>query len=326
MAKELNQLLDDHNGDFGAITTTEFNEIADRYFRYYLIDDGIYHSNNPSSSFRYTSFSNFLIYANRLGAEIVLDETRAAGSSGSNQTIVNYLNKVIDYFGSSNPSDWDLAYEHFISIGAFMNSYSNVVNIAVFPYGLEERTEILARMDAWNDRQAREEDKVYYYDLTNALIEEIGELIGLITLILIMLVTILLIVACVMNMLFTYNNVLEKTKDIGIFRAIGMKRIDVIRIFVFEAGIIGAISGTIGIIATSIIQMPINFLISQHYSRYFITENLCVLEWWHIVIIFALGILLGVISSIIPSSQASKKDPVKCLKDEWYILFNLTFD
>ena len=316
MAEELNALLNKHDGIFTKISATEFSEIADKYFRYYYIDEGNLHESNPSANYRYTSFSNFLYYSNRIGAELVLDETRIAGSSGDNDTIKNYLTKVIGYFGSTKDEDIKLAYEHFISIMAFMNSYTNVVNVAVFPYGLEERTEILARMDEWNARQTKEENKIYYYDLTNSLIREIGELIGLITLILTMLVVLLLIVACVMNMLFTYNNVLEKTKDIGIFRAIGMKKFDVVRIFIFEATIVGAISSIIGIIFTYIINIPINALISEHYSRYFITENLCVLEWWHVIIVFVLGVTLGVISSFIPSLQASRKDPVKCLKDE----------
>lgn len=307
------KLFESYNNDLSAVSATEVNDLANNYFKYYLIDTT---SSNVTDSydFRYSNFSYFISQAKKLGVDLVLDETKSILSSGDVNSISAYINKVFSYFRFSSTAD--LAYSHFISLVAYINSYSDISNIAIFPTGLSERTKILERLDEYNDSQKNESNKIYYLDVTNYLIEQVGDMVSLISFVLLIFVAVLIIVACVMNILFTYNNVLERKKDIGIFRAIGMRKIDVSRVFIFEASIIGALSGVMGVILTYILEVPVNFAVKTYYETYYRIGNICVLNWWHILLLILLGLILGVISAIVPSYSASKKDPVECLKDE----------
>lgn len=310
VVKELEKLLNAHKDDISGISTTEINEIADKYFRYYPIDKKL-SSSFPSGAY---SFSYFLKQANKFGVDLVNDETKEVFSSGDLSRMQEFIKEVLEYFKFVKTKD--KAYEYFISLVAFMNSYNDILNVAIFPTGMFERSIILKRLDDFNDSRASEKEKIYYYDNGNYMIEEVGNMVSLISLVLLIFVCVLICVACVMNILFTYNNVLERKKDIGIFRAIGMRKFDVSRVFIFEASIVGTLSGVMSVIFTYLLEFPVNYQVREHYSEYWNISNICVMSWWHILLLILLGLILGIISAIIPSYYAANKDPVKCLKDE----------
>lgn len=320
IVEEINRLLHSYDNNISNITPQDINEIANKYFRYYIIDDGNYLDNyydrydKEPESYRYSSFTGFLNTARKMGTDLVLDETKEVLSSGDDQLILNYVTNVLGYFKTSSTSKE--AYEHFISLVAFMNSYSDIANVAIFPVGLFERSLILNRLDEFNNTREQEKDKIYYLDVSNYMIETVGDMVNLISLVLLIFVIVLVLVACVMNILFTYNNVLERKKDIGIFRAVGMRKFDVSRVFIFEASIVGLLSGLMGVLITYILEFPVNYAVKMYYTEYFNIGNICVLSWWHIVLLIILGLVLGILSSIIPSYAAANKDPVNCLKDE----------
>ncbi len=311
-------LLESYNNDISAITTTEINDFANKYFKYYLIDSGNKVTDDEDQlqnmSFKVSNFSYFLNQSKKLGVDLVLEETKEALSSGDKNRITDYVNQVFSYFRFSSTAD--KAYENFISLIAYMNSYSDITNIAIFPTGLNERTLILNELDAFNDSRRNDSEKIYYLDVTNSMIEQVGDMVSLISFVLLIFVVVLIVVACVMNILFTYNNVLERKKDIGIFRAVGMRKFDVSRVFVFEASLIGLLSGIMGVVITFILEVPVNYAVKSYYETYYKIGNICILSWWHIILIIILGLLLGVLSAIIPSYNAANKDPVECLKDE----------
>lgn len=307
---DLNKLFKEHEDDLSGISATEINEIADKYFRYYPIDKKL-SSSFPSGA---STFTYFIKQAKKFGVDLVNDETKEVLSSGDTDEMSSFVEKVMGYFKSVATKDE--AYEYFISLVAFMNSYSDILNVAIFPTGMFERSIIIKRLDEFNDTRGSEKEKIYYYDNGNYMVEEVGNMVSLISLVLLIFVCVLIIVACVMNVLFTYNNVLERKKDIGIFRAIGMRKFDVSRVFIFEASIVGLLSGVMSVLFTYLLEFPVNYEVRQYYSEYWNVTNICVMAWWHILLLIFLGLALGILSAIIPSYYAANKDPVKCLKDE----------
>ena len=216
----------------------------------------------------------------------------------------------------SDSGDLANIYNYVINLGCYLNSYTTLQNIAIFPKGLEERNEILLRLDEFNDAQTDPNKKVYYVSLSSSLINSVSNMVSLVSLVLSIFVAVLLIVACAMNILFTYNNVLERTKDIGILRAVGTTKMDVSRMFIIEAGIVGLLSGLFSCLFTYVLAFPVNMLIAQHYAHYFSFQDICVVTWRHMFILVGIALILGIASAIAPAYSASKKDPVKCLKEE----------
>ena len=148
------------------------------------------------------------------------------------------------------------------------------------------------------------------------MISDVGNLVSLISTVLALVVTGLVLVACAMNILFTYNSVLERTKDIGILRAIGTKKFDVSRLFLNESALIGSLSGVFSCLFAYLLTFPVNSLVKEYYPNYFSKSNLCVFTYYHALILIGIGIILAVFSSILPSYKASRKDPVECLRSE----------
>ena len=229
--------------------------------------------------------------------------------------MAEFLKTVLRQFNSNKKGEQVKAYKNFIAIGAFLNSYTNITNVSIFATSIENRALMLKKLDEYNDSRTSEGDKIEYLEVSSSLIRNVEQMVGLVTLVLGLFIILLLIVACAMNVLFTYNSVLERTKDIGIIRAIGSKKSDVLRLFIIESGIIGFLSGVFSSIFTYILTFPINYLVNNTYPSYKMTE-LCSFSWEYIFILIIVGSVLAIVSSIIPSYAASKKDPVKCLKNE----------
>ncbi len=313
---ELERYLEDFkNGDV-EINSTTFNELINKYFSYYYIEDS-YHSHDSSgniTNWRASTFETFLSDAKKVGADLVDEEIMSNFQDLSAENIDQLIQEIIDKLSESGSLE-DI-YDYFINLGCYLNSYTTLQNIAIFPRGLEERNEILNRLDAFNDAQTDENKKVHYVSISSSLINSVSNMVSLVSLVLSIFVAVLLIVACAMNILFTYNNVLERTKDIGILRAVGTTKFDVSRMFVIEAGIVGLLSGLFSCLFTYVLAFPVNILIADHYSYYFSFQDICVVTWRHMFILIGIGLILGILSAIIPAYSASKKDPVKCLKEE----------
>ena len=318
--KDFNELITKYNNGKVDINSTTFNEIANKYFSYIYVNDE-YHAHDSSgkiTKYYSTSFSNFLKYSRKFGADLVSEEVKSIGSSGDIDKIVNILERVLQNSMSSalDEEGKNAFYKDFISIGAFINSYSQVNNIAIVPKDLDSRNKIIQILDQYNNSQAKESDRIYYIELNNWMISDVGNLVSLISTVLALVVTVLVLVACAMNILFTYNSVLERTKDIGILRAIGTKKFDVSRLFLNESALIGSLSGVFSCLFAYLLTFPVNSLVKEYYPNYFSKSNLCVFTYYHALILIGIGIILAVFSSILPSYKASRKDPVECLRSE----------
>ena len=170
-------------------------------------------------------------------------------------------------------------------------------------------------IDDYNKAMEKEdEDKVIQYtDITGLLMSSVSTIIDSVTYVLIAFVSISLIVSSIMIGIITYISVLERTKEIGVLRAIGASKGNITSIFNAETFIVGMFSGLLGIGVTAALIPPINYVIHTVSNNYDINAMLPIEG---AVTLVVLSIILTLISGLIPSKQAAKKDPVLALRSE----------
>lgn len=161
--------------------------------------------------------------------------------------------------------------------------------------------------------EERQEDAINYTDYVGIMISSVSSIIDAISYILIAFVAISLVVSSIMIGIITYISVLERTKEIGILRAIGASKRDVKRVFNAETLIVGFTAGAIGIIVTLLLNIPINMII-HHLTE--IDNMNSILPWQGGVILVIISMLLTLIAGLFPASFAARKDPVEALRTE----------
>ena len=158
-----------------------------------------------------------------------------------------------------------------------------------------------------------EEDQIKYTDYFAIMMSGISTVINAISYVLIAFVAISLVVSSIMIGIITYISVLERTKEIGILRAIGASKKDIARVFNAETLTVGFVAGLIGIIVTLLLLIPINAII-HHLTG--ISNLTAILPVGAAVILVLISMVLTVIAGLFPSSVAAKKDPVVALRTE----------
>ena len=185
----------------------------------------------------------------------------------------------------------------------------SVINI--YPNSFEAKENISALIDEYN-ASADESDKITYTDYIGLMLSSVTTIINAISYILIAFVSISLIVSSIMIGIITYISVLERTKEIGILRAMGASKRDVSRVFNAETLIVGFVAGAIGILITLLLLIPINAIIELFTD----ISGLAVLPVAGAIILVAISMLLTLIAGIFPSRVAAKRDPVTALRSE----------
>lgn len=183
--------------------------------------------------------------------------------------------------------------------------------INIYPKDFESKEKITDLIDEYNSN-VKEEDSINYTDYIGLLMSGVTNIVNIISYILMAFVSISLIVSSIMIGIITYISVLERTKEIGILRAIGASKKDISRVFNAETFIIGLISGLMGIGVTLILNIPINIII-KHITD---VSNITKLPFIGACILVLISMTLTVIAGLIPSKLASKKDPVEALRTE----------
>ena len=204
--------------------------------------------------------------------------------------------------------------EEFNDVLAYASGYSTITSVLIFPKTLSDKGRIFKYLDKYN-KDLAEDQQILYSDLAGTLTDALGTMIDVISVVLIVFSSVSLLVSCVMTGVITYTSVLERTKEIGILRAIGARKKDVGRLFEAESVIIGGIAGIIGVLVTFIAEWPISLIINSNFPEQNI-GMICNLSPWHALILVAISILLTFVSGFIPARKAAKKDPVVALRTE----------
>lgn len=164
---------------------------------------------------------------------------------------------------------------------------------------------------AYNDK-AGVTESIYVTDLASTVIDVLKTFIDAITGILLALTAISLLVAAIMIAIITYVSVIERTREIGVLRAIGARKIDVTLVFNAETVIIGLASGVLGVLLALLLQIPLNALLFDFSG----IASLAVLSPAHALILVGVSILVTLVAGMIPSVMAAQRDPVKALRSE----------
>ena len=187
--------------------------------------------------------------------------------------------------------------------------------IEFYTSSFQQKQELKDFINAYNTakKDAGEDDKALAYsDDIQTIMSSITTMVGVITTVLVGFVAISLIVSSIMIAIITYISVLERTKEIGILRAMGASKKDIRRIFTAETAIEGFISGILGIAITLLATIPINTIVAKMTN----VENVAQLPWEAALILIGISIILTMLAGLIPSRIAAKKDPVESLRSE----------
>ncbi len=179
----------------------------------------------------------------------------------------------------------------------------------------ENKEKFIAFLDAYNDKMEKEDDEkvIKYTDVTGILMSSVKVIVDSVSYVLIAFVSISLVVSSIMIGIITYISVLERTKEIGVLRAIGASKKDISRVFNAETFIVGLLAGLIGIGATLGLLVPTNAIIHALTNNPDITAVLPTVGG---IVLVILSVVLTLIGGLIPSKLASKKDPVIALRTE----------
>ena len=195
-------------------------------------------------------------------------------------------------------------------------------SILIYPKTFNDRDKIANTISDYNKKVAEKygagtEDynkySITYSDMAKQMTSIMSQMINTITLILTAFAGISLVVSSIMIGILTYVSVVERTKEIGILRAIGARKKDITRIFIAEAGLIGFVSGAVGVIVSSGLALPISKTIAKALK---IDNFSAGLDIKSAVGLILLSVILTLIASVIPSRMAAKKDPVEALRTE----------
>ena len=188
-------------------------------------------------------------------------------------------------------------------------------SISFYFKDFESKERFLDFLDGYNDKMEKEDDEkvIKYTDLTGILMSSVKTIVDSVSYVLIAFVSISLVVSSIMIGIITYISVLERTKEIGVLRAIGASKKNISSIFNAETFIVGLCAGLLGIGVTASLVPLINYIIHS------LTGNMdinAVLPIRAAIILVILSIILTLIGGLIPSRQAAKKDPVLALRSE----------
>ena len=183
--------------------------------------------------------------------------------------------------------------------------------ILIYPKNFESKKTLSAKIKAYNEAVG-EEKAIHYTDMMDLLMNSVTTIVNAISYVLIAFVAISLVVSSIMIGIITYISVLERTKEIGILRAIGASRRDVARVFNAETLIVGFGAGVIGIAVTLLLIFIANIILKNVTG----IPNLAVLPPAAGLILVGISMVLTLIAGIIPSRMAARKDPVVALRSE----------
>lgn len=211
-------------------------------------------------------------------------------------------------------------YDSYISAGTYdenMSEFGYVSldapsGINIYADSFEDKEAITDCIESYN-RDASEENQISYTDYVGLLMSSVTTIVNVISYVLIAFVAVSLVVSSIMIGIITYISVLERTKEIGILRAIGASKHNISQVFNAETFIIGLCSGVIGIGITLLLLIPGNAVIHALTGSGSVNAALPIGSG---VLLIVLSMVLTLIGGLIPAKKAARKDPVAALRTE----------
>ena len=252
-----------------------------------------------------TATSGFVGYRSDLAESII--KTNNSTSLAQDQI----ANKDIDVFTGIPFDGINSSYKKNLELLGIANiDAPSTINI--YPKDYNAKEQVLTILNQYNDSQSSDSDKIIYSDTVGSLMDAAKNIVNVISGVLVALVAISLIVSSIMISIITYISVLERTKEIGILRAIGASKKDITRVFNAENLIEGLVAGAIGISITASLDSGISAVLAQQYE----IDNLLSLPFGSSVVLLLISVFLTILAGAIPSNMASHKNPVESLRSE----------
>ncbi len=194
---------------------------------------------------------------------------------------------------------------------SYLGGSSTPASILIYPSTFKSKDKVLSYLDKYN-KGKKEADKVIYTDLAGQVSSLTGGLMDAITYVLVAFAGISLVTSMIMISIITYTSVLERTKEIGILKALGARKKDITRVFDAETTILGVSSGVLGVIIAWLATFPINIILQNMTDL----SNVAQLNPVHAVVLIIVSTVLTVLGGHIPARMAAKKDAATALRSE----------
>ncbi|HPG92736.1 MAG TPA: ABC transporter permease, partial [Clostridia bacterium] len=186
-------------------------------------------------------------------------------------------------------------------------------SISFYARDFEAKTEIIEILSAYNEG-LNEEDQIRFSDTTSLITSSMGTVVDAISTVLIVFAAISLVVSSIMIGIITYVSVVERTREIGVLRALGARKKDISNVFIAETFIIGLMAGIFGVSVSYLLTFVINLIVTRLFP---VLSNLAQLSFLtHALPLVIISFLLTMLAGIIPARIAAKKDPVIALRTE----------
>jgi len=273
-----------------------------------------------------SALSSGILYSDQLARDFIADAKDSEVVKAQEDADYNVLTGTAFSSGSSSYQDRSQAQMGLSDTGSGTSGTSSVTKddvlqtlgaesvpaaIYLYPKNFESKEKILKYLDKWNDG-LKKKDKIIYTDMA-AIVTELSEnIMNGITLVLVAFAAISLVVSLIMISIITYISVLERTREIGVLRALGARKKDISRVFNAETFIIGLCSGLLGIGIARALIFPVNSLLYKWTDL----ADVAQLNPLHAAALVLLSLALTMLGGFIPAKMAAKKDPVAALRSE----------
>ena len=230
--------------------------------------------------------------------------------------------KSLDKWLAETPDDAFLLsfYSQFLNVGSYDEnmkafgkvSYDSPNSINIYADSFEDKEAISNCITDYN-KTVKKENRIVYTDFVAMLTESLTSIIDVITYILIAFVAVSLVVSSIMIGIITHISVMERTKEIGILRALGASKRNISQVFNAETFIIGFCAGLLGVIISMLMTIPINAIIKALVGDGSVKATLSI---GYSAILVLISMIITIIGGLLPAKKAAKKDPVIALRTE----------
>lgn len=229
---------------------------------------------------------------------------------------------ALDNWVKDTPNDEILiyVYDEYVGGSTYENnmtsfgkvSYDAPTSINIYTDSFEDKDKIAECIKSYNN-SAGEDAQITYTDMVALMTSSLTSIVDVISYVLIAFVAVALVVSCIMIGIITHISVLERTKEIGILRALGASKRNISQVFNAETLIVGLCSGLLGVGVAMLLTIPLNALIGSLLSGISISASVSPLYGG---ILIALSVVITVLGGLLPAKRAAKKDPVTALRTE----------